>query len=78
MGRHIGPYEDHEIADLTPEEYAELREEVIKQFTASEEIRKILRSKPTVLKPFLDGNPDIRRALRDHVKGSFRHQSKLK
>jgi hypothetical protein len=78
MGSPIGTFDDYEIGDLTPNECAQLREEIIKQFTASEDIRTILRSKPTVLKPFLDSNPDIRRALRNGVANTFAHRGKLK
>ena len=78
MGSPIGTYDDYEIGNLTPDELAQLREDIIKRFTASEEIRRILRSKPTVLKPFLDSNPDIRRALRTDVGTTFAHAGKLK
>jgi hypothetical protein len=67
MGSPLGVFDDDEIADLTDGERAQLRAAII----------LALRDRG-VLKPFLDSNPDIRRAVRSEVANNYPDISKLK
>ena len=71
MGSGYGTYDDYEVAQVTVEDLAQLRQRIIDNFAALPEIKAILAEDATVLKPFLESNPEIRSVLRQKVAHGF-------
>jgi hypothetical protein len=78
MGSGVGVHKQEDVDGLSPEQRAKLKEEIIKRLQTSEEIRKIIRSHPTLLETIVKSHPDFAGILRKEVRPTYEDLSKNK